>query len=198
MLIFCFCFIILGCFRLGTGIKGNTSLIRELRGTVDSALSCQALCKKEANCKLFNWNSNSRNCFLRSDLPKGPDSFSDVTAGVVGAKDCSNFEIIWPEIFPREQETATTSTITTLTTTTATTATTTATTTTTTTTTTTATSTSTTSQITSATRAADMEIPEEAHILPSKRYLKINWTQLINFTLKIIPRRIGEDSYQNI
>jgi len=64
MLIFCFCFIILGCFRLGTGIKGNTSLIRELRGTFDSALSCQALCKKEANCKLFNWNSNSRNCFL--------------------------------------------------------------------------------------------------------------------------------------
>ncbi len=98
-------------------------------------LECQQLCQDEPSCKLFNWNGQSKTCFLRSDLPNGASSFRDVPAALVGAKDCSNIEIIWPEIFPASdsdqvrpsEPSATSTTTTTTTTTTATTSTTTAT-----------------------------------------------------------------------
>jgi hypothetical protein len=84
---------------------------------------------------LFNWNGLFQLCLLRSDLPNGASSFIDVPAALVGAKDCTKIEIIWPEIFPaydpdrvRPFEPSSSSTTTTMTTTTTTTITTTATT----------------------------------------------------------------------
>jgi hypothetical protein len=149
---------------MGTGIPYPFNGITETKTNANTALDCQSHCQSTPYCKLFNWNANSGNCFLRSDLPNGTNSFVDTPAAIVGAKDCNNFKIIWPEIFPPEPEilATTTTTVTITTTTTATTTATTAT-----------TATTTTSQITSATRAADMEIPQAPHNLTSKRYLKI-------------------------
>ena len=88
---------ILGCFRVGTGMK-NVSLIRKLNAT--PLMDCQHKCKQTDECQYFNWNSRSNNCFLRSDLVYGSASFTQVTEAIVGAKDCTNLTIIWPEIYP--------------------------------------------------------------------------------------------------
>ena len=87
----------LGCFRVGTGMK-NVGLIKQL--TDKSLLDCQHKCEQTDECQYFNWNSRSNNCFLRSDLVYGSASFTQVTEAIVGAKDCSSIQIIWPEIYP--------------------------------------------------------------------------------------------------
>ena len=87
----------LGCFRVGTGMK-NGSLVKHL--VAQSLLDCQLECKQNYECQYFNWNSKSKNCFLRSDMVHGSASFTQVTEAIAGAKDCTNFQIIWPEIYP--------------------------------------------------------------------------------------------------
>jgi hypothetical protein len=82
----------------------------------DSALICQKKCQEFPECKLFNWNQKSKNCFLRTDLPVGKDSFVNSPMAIVGARDCSNFEIIWPEVYPPPTLTTTIGTTTTTTT----------------------------------------------------------------------------------
>jgi len=90
---------VIGCFRFGTGIKGNTSIISRFEN-VASALACQSECQKIQNCKLFNWNQESYLCFPRSDLPNGLNSFNEnVAMSIIGARDCSDFWIIWPEVY---------------------------------------------------------------------------------------------------
>jgi hypothetical protein len=103
-------FIIIGCFCIGTGIPHDINKITENKTIANTALDCKSHCHSTPNCKLFNWNGNSRAYSLRSDLPKGTHSFNDVPAGIVGAKDCNNFKIIWPEIFLPEAGTPATTT----------------------------------------------------------------------------------------
>jgi hypothetical protein len=101
-------------------MRGNENLISQDKNIL-SALECQRKCQETRNCKLFNWNQEKSNCFLRSDLPKGLDSFNEkVPMAIIGARDCSDFRIIWPEIYGLNiapTTTATTTAITTATTT---------------------------------------------------------------------------------
>jgi hypothetical protein len=78
----------------------------EQKLNIISALECQTECQKDPFCKLFNWNQNSLNCFLRTDLPDGANSFSKTPAAIVGARDCSDVSIIWPEIYPQSTSTS--------------------------------------------------------------------------------------------
>ena len=88
-----------GCFRFGTGLIGRINLIWK-NESIWSALECQTLCQSTTECKLFNWNQDSNACFIRSDLPKGFDSFNEnVPKAIIGARDCSDFRIIWPEVY---------------------------------------------------------------------------------------------------
>jgi hypothetical protein len=102
-----------GCFRLGTGLKSRNNTIDGSPFKTDSALDCQKKCQEFPECKLFNWNQKSQNCFPRTDLPEGNNSFvANIPMTIVGARDCSNFEIIWPEVYPPPTLTTTTGTIT--------------------------------------------------------------------------------------
>ena len=76
----------------------NDSLIKKL--TADSVLECQHHCAQNDECQYFSWNSRAKNCFLRSNLVNGAASFTHFTESNVGARDCSNIKIIWPEIYP--------------------------------------------------------------------------------------------------
>ena len=39
-------------------------------------------------------------CFPRTDLPNGLNSFNEnVPKAIIGARDCSDFRIIWPEVY---------------------------------------------------------------------------------------------------
>ncbi len=89
---------------LGTGIRSNASQIGETKLNVDSALQCQKHCKAEQNCKLFNWNSISKKCHLRSSLPKQKDHVVAAAAAVVGAKDCSNIKIFGQTFFRQSKK----------------------------------------------------------------------------------------------
>ena len=82
-----------------------SSVVSEKETTATSALNCQKLCQENSNSKLFNWNSASKKCYLRYHLNKGEESFNkDVFTAVVGARDCSDVNIIWPLIYPPGQE----------------------------------------------------------------------------------------------
>ena len=63
-------------------------------------MECQQQCKQNVECQFFNWNSKSKSCYLRSNLVNGAASLTQTKKSVVGANDCTNFQIIWPEIYP--------------------------------------------------------------------------------------------------
>ncbi len=102
-----------GCFRLGTGIKSKNNTIDGSPFKTVSALDCQKKCQEYLECKLFNWNQKSTNCVPRTDLPNGKDSFTNVQEAIVGARNCSSIEIVWPEIYPPSTTTISTTKITT-------------------------------------------------------------------------------------
>ena len=96
---------IVGCFRFGTGVEHGEGVVSKPETNVASALDCQRWCQKNPNCTFFNWNPTNRNCFLRSHLTHGEDSLKkNVFASLIGTRDCNDVKIIWPEIYPPEQE----------------------------------------------------------------------------------------------
>ena len=100
-----------GCFRFGTGMIGTNNLISQNKSITQNTLECQELCQNIPECKLFNWNQKSSMCFPRTDLPNGLNSFNEnVPEAIIGAKDCSDFRIIWPEIIGLNIPSTTTST----------------------------------------------------------------------------------------
>ena len=64
-------------------------------------MDCQLECQRDATCRFFNWNSKSGLCFLRSNLAKVKESLNEnASVAFVGAKYCTDYELIWPEIYP--------------------------------------------------------------------------------------------------
>ena len=74
----------------------NDSVIAHL--TANSSLACQKLCQGNHQCNFFNWNSKSKNCFLRPIMTNGAASIRrNATLALVGARHCSDVRFIWPE-----------------------------------------------------------------------------------------------------
>jgi len=73
------------CFKHNWNYPGND--ISDKHHTNESAVSCQAECKRNSRCTHFTYNQNEKKCWLKKgDIPEG-EAYTAVTA-ISGPKEC--------------------------------------------------------------------------------------------------------------
>ena len=88
-----------------TGFEGKQD-----QNKISKVNECQEFCKQNPSCKIFYWNSKSRNCFTAGHLYKGENQIILEANSIIGLSNClNNSRAVLESIFttrPTENSTA--------------------------------------------------------------------------------------------